>query len=68
MLAHLSGTLISHRVAEIISSKLSNTRQNVMFVSVGVMLHVKSLGTSGIDGVLTISVTIFLHAAHHFLL
>lgn len=25
MLAHLSGTLISHRVAEIISSQLSNT-------------------------------------------
>lgn len=34
MLAHLSGTLISHRVAEIISSQLSNIRQNVMFVSV----------------------------------
>lgn len=41
MLAHLSGTLIIHRVAEIISSQLSNTRQNVMFVSkcVGVMLR-----------------------------
>lgn len=34
MLAHLSGTLISHRVAEIISFQLNNTRQNVMFVSV----------------------------------
>lgn len=39
MLAHLSGTLISHRVAEIISSQHSNTTQNAMFVSkcVGVM-------------------------------
>lgn len=39
MLAHLSGTLISHRVAEIIRSQLSNTRHNAVFVSecVGVM-------------------------------
>lgn len=40
MLAHLSGTLISHREAGIISFKLQcNTRQNAMCVSkpVGVM-------------------------------
>lgn len=39
MLAHLSRALINRRVVEIISSQLSNIRQNATFVSecVGVM-------------------------------
>lgn len=67
MLAHLSGTLISHRTAEIISSQLSNTRRDVMFVSVVVMWHVGTLSTSGTDELLTISKTISLHTQHHIL-